>query len=284
MSLYDVSRRLYIERRDIMKLRHLKQFGMLLITSLVLSSCQNQITINQGVYNQMYHLKENDDLLVNKIEIENSDDEIALYYDGDVVLIVNEHQRVIEKDIDYDQVFGDVLSVRNLFDLYQSGNRLIVTSIRPINKYGESSRVTCYDISDGIKEIWSSEDFFDDENYFWPIVQLDEDQELLMVEFENKIYEMQMNKIYSDEIYAFLKELKTHTVEPAVVHNYDFQDINNDGNKELILEVYITMGASPLKDTFYATYRFSDKGIEYLDGWFKSKDTERTELLQMNNY
>lgn len=268
-----------------MKLRHFKQFGMLLITSLILTGCQNQIVIHQGVNNLMYNLKDNDDHLINYIDSETLTKKASLYYDGDVVLIAGGGQLSVEKDVEVEYVFGDDLSQKSLYDMYQVGSKVVVAKIQPIQKYGERVEISCYDISDdNIEELWSGRSIFDEDyENIMAFESINMNEHFATVQFKDKSYRLNFDED-KEAIYAFLDSNGMDYVEPKLIHNYDFQDINNDGNEELILEVFITMGASPLRDTFYATYKFSDSGIQYIDGWFKSNNSERTEMLDMNNY
>lgn len=268
-----------------MKLRHLKQFGMLLITSLILTGCQNQVLIHQGVNNLMYNLKDNDEKLINYIDSNVLKNPASLYYDGDVVLIVDGMQITVEEDVEEAFIFGDKLSEKSLYSLYQTDSKIVVAKIQPILKYGERVEIVCYDISDdNIVKMWSGGSFFDDDyENIMTFESINKDDDFAMIDFNNKTYRLNFGQ-NKEEIYAFLDATDMAFIEPKVIHRYDFQDTNQDGNEELVLEVFVAMGASPLRDTFYATYRFSDNGIEYLDGWFKSDNLEKTEQLNMNNY
>lgn len=163
-----------------------------------------------------------------------------------------------------------------MFNLYSTGVNILIVRIQPDVKYGEQFSVISYEVNDkGIERKWSSETLAKQVFY---IKSVDKIKRNMNVTFNDEQYKT----FIDNENLDFFKE--SSFLEMNLIVDYDFQDINSDGNMELILALYMTYKDTTYDDIFYCVYKYTDIGLEYLEGWFESGDLERSGTLEMNNY
>ena len=232
-------------------------------------------------------------------EVENIDidgdgvyDNIMLYYkDGVILKVKNAELFILEVDID--QIFDDITSneymCKRVFDVYINKNKILIGSIGAVNKYGTSSILNCYEYSSGkLNEIWSSceelnksiivESYQEDKNCINVLIDDEKKKKIILNDEEEEDY-LRFTKSLREK-YGISK----YEMDFICITTYAFQDINNDGNKELITENRSMFGACPISCSYYSIYEFSGNGIKELESWFHSAEPNKADMIEFKEY
>ncbi len=201
--------------------------------------------------------------------------EVLLYYDGDIRLKVKDKAITVLSDIPEDWIESLIASNRIINQLYIKENSmenkqffLVGSTYSHTNKYGSTSWLSCYEYDgESLKEIWDMKNVLSN-----TIKVLDYNEDILTLEIEEQNKEFQI-KLTKDEIsriddyIKYLKEMGEEYIGKedylffSIVPTYKFFDYNNDGNEELIANVYMRGGAPGITRIIYFIYDFTDEGI-----------------------
>lgn len=278
--------------RKLLSMRRVILWALIILSMLVTGCLENQVVaeIIEGENNQNHTIDNNLNMIVN--EVNNADidedgiyDDIMLYYKDGVRLRVKEIEILVLDVEDEEQIFGHVLSEKYLFNLFISGNKILVGRTHAIQKYGFKSEINCYEyVSGELKEIWSS---FNELDKSIIIDNYDEKSNCIKVLIGEDKKEIILNDEDEENYLGFIKRLRESDsgrskfeMEFEIIPDYVFRDIDNDGNKELITRAVVTFGACPITEAYYSIYKFSGKGIEKLESWFGSAKPEKAEKIE----
>lgn len=258
-------------------MKKIKICFILILIFISLTCCENKKIIKQ----------------VENVDIDGDGvyDSIMLYYKDGVILKVNNTELFIY-EVDIDQIFDDVTPNRyeckQVFDIYINKNKILIASIVATNKFGTSSTLNCYEYSSGkLNEIWSSDEEL---NKSIIVESYQKDKNCINVLVGEKKKKIILNDEEEEEYLTFTKNLSEHDginkyeMDFILVTNYALQDINNDGNKEIITESRSTFGASFISCIYYSIYEFSSNGIKELESWFNSAQSNKADMINLKEY
>lgn len=267
---------------------------IILMMLITITGCvENQVSteILGGENNQNYNIDSNYFRIINKVDKVDIDedgtyDNIMLYFKDGVRLKVKDREILVLDVEDEKQIFDSIHSDQYIFNLYISGNKILVGyTYHFTQKYGSTSELKCYKyVSGELKEIWSS---FKELDKRIIIDNYDEANNCISVSIGNEKKKIILDNEDEQSYLGFTKRLKEagHSkfeMEFRIIPDYVFQDIDNDANKELITRAVVTFGACPITEAYYSVYKFSGKGMEKLESWFGSAKPEKAEKIEFN--
>lgn len=199
-------------------------------------------------------------------------DEVRLYFEGgtkEVILQTGSVRTSILKVDSEQQIFDARPSDQYIFQLYAEGNKLLVGwTYAFTNKYGSTSKLYGYEYAEGrLAEIWSS-----DGELQRPIVVQGYDEKLSSLKVT--VGQRQKNISFSkEEEQAYLKFTKALEVKYptesllnlVTTPQFRVDNYGIDGEQELLLETIVGFDACPITKVEYATFRFSNAGIQLID-------------------
>lgn len=261
---------------------------------IIITGCvEDQVIteIFEGENNQNYNIDSNYFKIINKVDKVDIDedetyDNIILFFKDGVRLKVKDRVILVLDVEDEKQIFDSIHSDQYIFNIYTSGNKILVGyTYHFTQKYGSTSQLKCYEYASGeLKEIWSSLKELDRriiiDNY-------NEANNCINVSIANEKKKIVLDNEDEQNYLGFTKRLKEagrskFEMEFRIIPEYVFSDIDKDGNKELITRSVVTFGACPITEAYYSVYKFSGKGIEKLESWFGSAKPEKAEKIEFN--
>lgn len=261
---------------------------LLCLFTLLMSGCIKYIeviTIIEAVDNNNYDLVSNKLDIINRfkdvhIDGDGIEDDITLYFKDGVRLKVNDVE-ILVLDIDERElVFDRIPSSQLIFNMYLSGNKILVGyTYHFTQKYGSTAELICYEYnSNEIRELWSSFNEIDRK----PVVEnYNEETNCIEVIVNKQKKKIILDDEEEEKYLRFTKKLKPE-MEFRIITNYEFSDINKDGNDELVTKTVVTFGSCELTKAYYSIYKFSGKGMHYLDSWFGSA-SEQSKINKIFN-
>ena len=206
-------------------------------------------------------------------------DSIDLYYDGlDVILEVNEIKKIVFVLDSVEQIQGTNQNDTYSCDLLVSGNKIIVgITYVYTNKYGSTAWIYGYEYSNSqLVQVWTSDQILGEKGRF---NSLDKDTLVLNVSVGDNTKEMVLD---TEEASSYLDYIVIRLENEGYIPNIDFRhiplyrfyDIDEDGEKEVVMRVIVLCGSSPLSDSYNSVYKIYDDGIREADGWFDSTRDE----------
>ncbi len=206
-------------------------------------------------------------------------EKIMLYNDGlNIKLKVDNSTHFVFKIESLDQIEGQNPNDAYHFDLSVINHQIIVGgTYEYTNKYGASSWVNAYHYDDyKVDQLWTSNQILEDTFSF---EAMDIETRRLNVSLEGNKKSMLLDQNEADEYSKYINyQLEENGQIPDIELNhilsYQFDDIDEDGAKEIIVEAVAVSGASPLSDRYNAIYKVFDDEIREVDGHFRSVNDE----------
>ncbi|QUH30585.1 hypothetical protein [Vallitalea guaymasensis] len=209
------------------------------------------------------------DLIIDKIKDTKSNKDIVLLFDEEKINLQFDNKEVGVKSIPKDLIDDYEYSLKII------GNYLLVGMInKKTVKYSSLTFLYLYDyIQNPITKIWSTDDelkkelFLKNYNTTNNTIIVDSDSSEVIIEYDEKI---------ENKLMEFIKSIKEKDkkiqLEISNTVAYCIYDYDKDGQEELITKSIVTMGFSPLVDTYYSVYKIEDNGIQKVKSCFYSKD------------
>lgn len=206
-------------------------------------------------------------------------EKIMLYNDGlDIKLKVDNSTHFVFKIESLDQIEGQYPNNTYHFDLSVINHQIIVGgTYEYTNKYGSSSWISAYHYDDSqVSQLWTSNQILEDTFAF---EGMDIETRRLNVSLEGNKKSMLLDQNEADEYSKYIDyQLEENGQIPDIELNhilsYQFDDVDEDGAKEIIVEAVAVSGASPLSDRYNAIYKVFDEEIREVDGHFRSVNDE----------
>ncbi len=228
------------------------------------------------------------------VDNDNNNDDVYLYYDGAVKLMVNE-QIITVSPFCYDDAFYATHSephieyeVKVIFDEKTKCYYFLVCSKAPTCGYTMSCTVDLYQYSnDQLSPVY---DFYETN-----IIVKDYQDDILTLLFEetNSIKSVKLSteeKKNIDEYIEFLKECENKEFVGleewlfcANIEYYKFEDLDNDNENELLTIRNIKGGASGIRDSLISVYDFKDKNNIFVDMYFEREGLYDIEYFKLND-